>query len=468
MGKNKKFVLICVLIFLSAAGLTGRANQETGEPSETLDEIMNRVQEFQEAVEQIRGKKFKTDVTVKIQSTEDFTKFVKQAIDKYLPDEVAIPYQTALIKLGLLPKDYNLRQGYEDLYTSQAGAYYDPATKTFYLLKTKLSPESMNAIFVHELTHALQDQYFDLDSLTKKIEASDNDDQAMALRYLVEGEATYVMTIYSLQSLVGDSPEMLQQALTMQLLMSRESCLAATKLSLEMTGEADEETKKSTAILEKAPFYLFWVLHAPYLHGAYSVHQIVKKNDWAGVDKIFTEIPTTTEQIIHPDKLAPNRDEPTPCPLPSALGGDESWSIAYQNTLGEFGFWTLCEKFETESVNSKVAAKGWDGDRYFLLKNKNNGHYALGLMTAWDSEADARQSFKAYGEILEEKYQPEADWTSVKNDNSLTLSRSTTAGNFTTVLILKDKFWVSLEDFPQDEIENIKNAVLKNLEPGPK
>ena len=53
-------------------------------------------------------------------------------------------------------------------------------------------------MLVHELTHALQDQYYDLEKLIKQ---ADNTDKETAIKYLVEGEATYVMTIAQLEKM---------------------------------------------------------------------------------------------------------------------------------------------------------------------------------------------------------------------------------------------------------------------------
>ena len=49
--------------------------------------------------------------------------------------------------------------------------------------------------YVHEFTHALQDQYFDLNTLLSP-QVEDNPDQALAVTSLVEGDATASMTLY--------------------------------------------------------------------------------------------------------------------------------------------------------------------------------------------------------------------------------------------------------------------------------
>src|SRR5947199_4275908 len=55
----------------------------------------------------------------------------------------------------------------------------------------KFDKDGTKITLAHEMTHALQDQYFDLQALDKAVEH--DDDMALALTSIVEGEATLVM-----------------------------------------------------------------------------------------------------------------------------------------------------------------------------------------------------------------------------------------------------------------------------------
>ena len=87
----------------------------------------------QEIVERISGKKFKSDVKGAVQSVEEFRAFVKKDLDKSFNEEGKWN-QLALSKLGLLPNNYDMKKGLENLLVSQAGAYYDPETKFMYFI----------------------------------------------------------------------------------------------------------------------------------------------------------------------------------------------------------------------------------------------------------------------------------------------------------------------------------------------
>src|SRR4029078_4783824 len=74
----------------------------------------------------------------------------------------------------------------------------DPGKKTFFLLDDM--PSSMQpALIAHELTHALEDQYYDLDA---RLRASTKDeDLSFAVSGVHEGSATLVMTMYAAEAL---------------------------------------------------------------------------------------------------------------------------------------------------------------------------------------------------------------------------------------------------------------------------
>jgi predicted RNA polymerase sigma factor len=80
-----------------------------------------------------------------------------------------------------------------DVLEEQAGGYYDPGTKSFYLLADM--PKEMTALLAaHEMTHALEDQRYDIDGRLAKV--IDDDDASFALSALVEGSATIASAVY--------------------------------------------------------------------------------------------------------------------------------------------------------------------------------------------------------------------------------------------------------------------------------
>ena len=99
--------------------------------------------------------------------------------------------QEALVRaLGVVPRDFNLEKFVVSLLTEQAAGFYDPKRKTMYIADW-VPPEMQSMTLSHELTHALQDQNWDLDSYLHG--ARDDDDASAARQAVVEGYATAAM-----------------------------------------------------------------------------------------------------------------------------------------------------------------------------------------------------------------------------------------------------------------------------------
>ena len=87
--------------------------------------------------------------------------------------------ELVLKKFGLLPRDFDLGKFLPLLLKEQVAGYYDPKTRTVNLLDW-LGAEQQKPVLAHELTHALQDQSFNLEKYMKPADAD-----------LVEEEGNY-------------------------------------------------------------------------------------------------------------------------------------------------------------------------------------------------------------------------------------------------------------------------------------
>ena len=99
-----------------------------------------------------------------------------------------------LKSLGLIPDESDYRDLVMKLLTEQVGGYYDPDPEDVLhrgLGRQSNSSGRVNA--VHELTHALQDQYLDLNAVIKKDLKDNDDDRAPADQAIFEGDAMAVM-----------------------------------------------------------------------------------------------------------------------------------------------------------------------------------------------------------------------------------------------------------------------------------
>src|SRR6185312_1046501 len=74
--------------------------------------------------------------------------------------------ELVLKKFGLLPRDFDLGKFLPLLLKEQVAGYYDPKTRTVNLLDW-LGADQQKPVLAHELTHALQDQSFNLEKYMK-------------------------------------------------------------------------------------------------------------------------------------------------------------------------------------------------------------------------------------------------------------------------------------------------------------
>ncbi|RYZ91225.1 MAG: hypothetical protein EOP06_07075 [Proteobacteria bacterium] len=96
-------------------------------------------------------------------------------------------------QLGLAPADFDLQKYTIDAKGEQVAGYYDVKKKTFYTSDIVL-PSMIERVMAHELTHALQDQHFELHKMRKW--PSHESDHVRAITALIESDATLVIEKY--------------------------------------------------------------------------------------------------------------------------------------------------------------------------------------------------------------------------------------------------------------------------------
>jgi hypothetical protein len=253
----------------------------------------------------------------------------------------------------------------------------------------------------HELTHALQDQHFDVSPFLQRIQG--NDDAMLARSAVLEGDALAVMLDYILKPLGMDFINLPD--------------LAA------MTGVQAALANPEFKVFASAPPYLRELLLFPYTGGAVFLQSFRQAHSWREVDKIYRDLPQSSEQILHPSKYWTIRDEPTPVShgSPPELEPD-SWKRIYANVLGEFNVLQVLKRY-LDAEEARRSAGGWDGDSIQLFQDRQ-GRLALFLRTVWDSPEEARQFSDSYRRLLSKKY-PQA---TIRDEEERVVWDSETAG----------------------------------------
>ena len=191
--------------------------------------------------------------------------------------------EVSLRKFGLAPKEFEYRAFIIKLLTEQVAGYYDPREQEFHLADW-LELESQKPVMAHELTHALQDQHFNLRRFEKWPHG--DSDAELAAHALVEGDATLAMTIY----------------------MAKNPLVALAFSRSLTTGVATEQFNQAPRAMRESLIF-------PYMNGLEWATQVYKRGGWTMVSSAFTRLPLSTEQILHPEKYF-NYERPTKVVLP--------------------------------------------------------------------------------------------------------------------------------------------------------
>src|ERR1041385_2628388 len=291
--------------------------------------------------------------------------------------------EVTLKRLGLVPANFSLRPLIVRLLTEQVAGYYDPKAQQFYLADW-IELEGQKPVMAHELTHALQDQHFNL----KRFEnwPKGDSDAQLAAHALIEGDATLAMTLY----------------------MTKNPLVALAFIRSLGAQEAASEQFKS------APRALRESLLFPYEEGSTWATQLYKRGGWEMVSQAFTKLPQSSEQILHADKYFAY-EAPQKLALPdfkTVLG--PTWKRIDYDVNGEWGLYLVLDEFLNDAVESKQAAAGWAGDRFALYETSNPGEVFIAQLTSWDTANDAKEFFDAYAKRTLQRY---ADAKEFKNTN---------------------------------------------------
>ncbi len=259
--------------------------------------------------------------------------------------------------LGLWSTDRSLEEVLLSFMESQVLGFYRETDKKLYIVSRSGGFGPLERYTAsHELTHALQDQHFDLGSLG--LDRKDQGDRGLAVRALVEGDATLAGTYWA------------QANLTMQELV-------------QMAGLASDPAQQ--AVLDGLPAIVREQLMFPYLDGLTFAMRLQQQGGWEKVDAAYRDLPASTEQVLHPEKYLAG-EKPIDVALPGGLAArlGPGWSLAAEDTLGELQL-RIWLATGGAAVDAKAAAAGWGGDRVGLYRGPD-GAWAIVLATAWDTQ----------------------------------------------------------------------------------
>ena len=386
-----------------------------------------RVREAMPQIEQATGLKFKAEPKLERRSRAQVREFLLAKFNEATPAEQLKTEETAYKLFGLIPDTLDLRAFLIELLTEQIIGYYDPATKVLYVVQD--APDDLLGVTVtHELVHALQDQYVNLDSIQK---LKGNSDRQAAAQAVMEGQATYEQ---------------------MKIMLGGGNIATRLPGGWEQLRQTIREAQSSMPVFANAPMMIQESLLFPYLSGAEFVRRF-ESHGKSGT--VLDSLPTSTEQILSEHAyFGTPRDEPESVALPPGPGSQSD------ETMGEFGTRLFLYQHSRDINASSSAADGWDGDRYRVVPTERGP--GLAWVTVWDSATDAAQFVDAVGQAVGKRYATAAPTVSAAGVRTYT-------GRGRTVVIspvdVHGKPVVAFVDVPAGARTNVIDFTRVTVEP---
>jgi len=310
------------------------------------------------------GLGLRAPVRLERRSRVELESYLVRKLDEEVPPARAAHIAEAYALLGLVPEAFDLRATLLEVYTEQVAGFYDPDSTTLYVLDDQ-PQSSLEALLVHELVHAVQDQWVDLDAAT---EYALGNDRRSAAQAAIEGHATLVMLEYTLNQMGSTEIDVVEMP------------MFAAQLRPSLDG-----VREQYPALGAAPRIIQESLLLPYLAGAAFVQAA-----WSarGSRVPLGEIlPTSTEQVSAPARFT---SDPPDAPTEVELRVAAPATVLHTDVLG----FAEMRVFLEELGASAAVADAWDGDRWALVEEPSGDGGTRGVVwVAVFDDAPGRDRF---------------------------------------------------------------------------
>jgi hypothetical protein len=259
----------------------------------------------------------------------------------------------------------------EDVLKEQVAGFYDHSLDRIFVPSVTLRTEDdlleQRGVLAHEIQHALQAQCL---PAFKKDSSHETSDEWLAHLALLEGDAMVAMG----SALGAEAGAPVGRTL-------RRIVEATKRVPLATVTRGEEHASNLDRALDVTRQRLLF----PYREGMLFVSDVYRAGGFPLVDKIYSAPPTSTAQILHPQKYLGN-EQPRRIADPKPPPG---YSKAVVDTLGELDTKILLSRCLDATV-AETAASGWAGSRFGVFVGPDR-HLAVAWVSAWDTEQDARE-----------------------------------------------------------------------------
>jgi hypothetical protein len=314
-----------------------------------------QVASIEAGIQDLRQLRFKEPVPIIVKTPTEAESMMEADLMRDTTDNRLEADSVAGALTGLYPVGLDLKAASLKLLKSQVAGFYDPHGKEMVLVEGGADIGIWNSaaqfmiqrdvvgemLLAHELTHALQDQNFDLGANLHKVK--DNDDRTLALKSVAEGDATIAGFAYAAGRMDNSTADALANNLK--------------QLPVALAAEVPNTPEGLSAPL------LF-----QYSEGARFVDEAYRRGGWPGVDALYRNPPQSSHQILHPSLYFDN-NSPTP---QIELAGYEQimngWKKVDDDTYGELLLRVILERNLGKQSSEVPLASRWTADRMIILQ----------------------------------------------------------------------------------------------------
>lgn len=292
-----------------------------------------------------------------------------------IEDEEILELVDLYVALGMLAPDDDVVAILGRVVGEQVVGFYDPELDLLVVRSDvvrglvsgqRVDPETFVTI-AHEVVHALQGQHLGLlDRMDREVDVDDDD----AYQALVEGDAT--LSMLAVAGAVAGQP--------------LEALLGGMPSTLDLDGGLGSSGSEE---LSSAPPIVRIGLTAPYVAGLRFCAALHARGGFEAIDAAHRTLPTTTEQLLHPEKFFAGESEESV----SLDGLDSIEAAGYQrvreDTLGELEVAIYLGRGTARGL-APEAGEGWAGDRVRVYRRGESVAAVWALR--FDTEADALEA----------------------------------------------------------------------------
>jgi hypothetical protein len=315
------------------------------------------IAEVEHQVETVRGLTFDRPVNIEPITAGEMDRRLRNYFDAYYPKRFYARRSDAWATIGAIPRNVGILEALNRYQQGQVLGYYNSQNEELVYTGDATLDRIEHFVLAHELTHAIDDQHFDLDRLDDMVVHCDDEIFQAALG-VVEGSANHFAT---------------------QVLFRYPAAAPGSPPSGGSGGEV--------------PPLITEIQAYPYTAGQRFVDALSDQGGPEAVNRALRTFPTTTEQILHPSKFPGDVAKPVDVPDFSPTLGPR-WHDHDVMVVGEMWLKALLD-LRLDEPTASAAAAGWGGGIYRAWSDGKD--VAVILSTVWDTPADAKEFSDALG-----------------------------------------------------------------------